>query len=170
MKLTIKTKLLIAFIVSTLTLVSCANKKDKDDQKVDEGNQAKKEMQNSPKNEKDYFAAIDLNEDGNVTKEEFVNHAKEEYSQRDKNEDGKVDEKECKMFKEFNTDGDDILTQEEFAKGHEMMFAKIDTDENASISKEEMMGFMKEMKMKHAPKESKCGEGKCGEGKCGDGK
>jgi len=63
----------------------------------------------------------------------------------------------------MDADGDGNVTREEFMKGHEAMFDKIDTNGDGVIDPAEraahmskMMGFMK--------------EGKCGEGKCGDSK
>ena len=63
----------------------------------------------------------------------------------------------------MDADGDGNVTREEFMKGHEAMFDKIDTNGDGVIDSAEraaqmskMMGFMK--------------EGKCGEGKCGDSK
>jgi len=63
----------------------------------------------------------------------------------------------------MDADGDGNVTREEFMKGHEAMFDKIDTNGDGVIDPAEraahmskMMGFMK--------------EGKCGEGKCGGSK
>ena len=63
----------------------------------------------------------------------------------------------------MDADGDGNVTREEFMKGHEAMFDKIDTNGDGVIDSAEraahmskMMGFMK--------------EGKCGEGKCGGSK
>ena len=76
---------------------------------------------------------------------------------KDKGAEGK-----CGMAR-MDADGDGNVTREEFMKGHEAMFDKIDTNGDGVIDPAEraahmskMMGFMK--------------EGKCGEGKCGDSK
>ena len=73
---------------------------------------------------------------------------------KDKGAEGK-----CGMAR-MDADGDGKVTREEFMKGHEAMFDKIDTNGDGVIDSAEraaqmskMMGFMK--------------EGKCGEGKCG---
>jgi len=70
----------------------------------------------------DYFKAMDTNNDGKVTKEEFTAHAAKEYAKKDKNNDGKVEGSECRMFDKFNTDGDKFLSKEEFVNGHNSMF------------------------------------------------
>jgi len=71
-------------------------------------------------------------------------------------------EGKCGMAR-MDADGDGKVTREEFMKGHEAMFDKIDTNGDGVIDSAEraaqmskMMGFMK--------------EGKCGEGKCGGSK
>jgi len=76
---------------------------------------------------------------------------------KDKGAEGK-----CGMAR-MDADGDGKVTREEFMKGHEAMFDKIDTNGDGVIDSAEraahmskMMGFMK--------------EGKCGEGKCGGSK
>jgi uncharacterized low-complexity protein len=76
---------------------------------------------------------------------------------KDKGAEGK-----CGMAR-MDADGDGNVTREEFMKGHEAMFDKIDTNGDGVIDSAEraaqmskMMGFMK--------------DGKCGEGKCGGSK
>ena len=76
---------------------------------------------------------------------------------KDKGAEGK-----CGMAR-MDADGDGNVSREEFMKGHEAMFDKIDTNGDGVIDSAEraaqmskMMGFMK--------------EGKCGEGKCGGSK
>ena len=71
-------------------------------------------------------------------------------------------EGKCGMAR-MDADGDGNVSREEFMKGHEAMFDKIDTNGDGVIDSAEraaqmskMMGFMK--------------EGKCGEGKCGGSK
>ena len=48
---------------------------------------------------------MDLNEDGAVSKEEFMSHAEKKFAKKDKNEDGKLTEDEMKMMKEGKCGG-----------------------------------------------------------------
>ena len=79
---------------------------------------------------------------------------------------GKCGEKKsCKIkkMKKMDTDGDGVVSKDEFMAHAEKKFSRKDKNGDGVISADEM----KRMK-KH--KEGKCGEGKCGEGKCGEGK
>jgi len=101
------------------------------------------------------FMDSDSNGDGKVSMAEFKAHATKEFPNKDKNGDGKVTSDECKMFDKFNTDKNDVLSKEEFFKGHLMMFNKMDANGDGFVN------------AKEASSSDKCGSGKCGEGKCG---
>ncbi|MDH3527684.1 MAG: hypothetical protein OEN52_08215 [Gammaproteobacteria bacterium] len=88
---------------------------------------------------------------------------------------GKCGEGKCGM-KSMDADADGSITEDEFMKGHEAMFNKMDANDDGLLDADEQSTGMKMMK------EGKCGEGKCGgakatgeaktmkEGKCGEGK
>lgn len=113
----------------------------------------------------EHFASMDTDSSGEVSLAEFKTHAEANFTED--NEGEGVCSKECMMFDEFNTDGDDKISKEEFIAGHEAMFTKIDTDANGSFNGDEWKAFTTSMHKDEAAAESKCGEGKCGEGKCG---
>jgi len=73
---------------------------------------------------------------------------------KDKGAEGK-----CGMAR-MDTDGDGKVTREEFMKGHEAMFDKIDTNGDGVIDASERAAHM--ARMKGFMQEGKCGEGKCG--------
>jgi uncharacterized low-complexity protein len=72
---------------------------------------------------------------------------------------GKAGEGRCGMAR-MDSDGDGKVTRDEFMKGHEAMFEKIDQNDDGVIDQAEREAHMK--KMKGFMKEGKCGEGKCG--------
>jgi len=115
------------------------------------------------------FAAIDANDDGKISKEEFLLFARSQWNKRDKNQDGRLDRDECIMFDTFNTDGDDYVSMDEFRAGQLKKFQKMDTNGDGFVSKAEFNQTM------GGHNGSKCGSGKCGSGKtvkskCGAGK
>ncbi|HAJ93154.1 MAG TPA: hypothetical protein DCO71_11170, partial [Gammaproteobacteria bacterium] len=73
---------------------------------------------------------------------------------KDKGAEGK-----CGMGR-MDSDGDGNVTREEFTKGHEAMFDKIDTNGDGVIDAAERAAQMS--KMMGFKKDGKCGEGKCG--------
>lgn len=73
---------------------------------------------------------------------------------KDKGAEGK-----CGMGR-MDADGDGKVTREEFMKGHEAMFDKIDTNGDGVIDADERAAHM--AKMKGFMQGGKCGEGKCG--------
>jgi uncharacterized low-complexity protein len=73
---------------------------------------------------------------------------------KDKGAEGK-----CGMAR-MDTDGDGKVTKDEFMKGHEAMFDKIDTNGDGVIDAGERAAHM--AKMKGFMQGGKCGEGKCG--------
>jgi uncharacterized low-complexity protein len=74
----------------------------------------------------------------------------------------KGSEGKCGMGR-MDTDGDGNVTREEFMKGHEAMFDKIDTNGDGVIDEAERAAQM--AKMKGFMQGGKCGEGKCGSSK-----
>jgi len=71
----------------------------------------------------------------------------------------KAGEGKCGMAR-MDANGDGKVTREEFMKGHEAMFDKIDQNGDGVIDPAERAAHM--AKMKGFMKEGKCGEGKCG--------
>ena len=71
----------------------------------------------------------------------------------------KAGEGKCGMAR-MDADGDGKVTREEFMKGHEAMFDKIDTNGDGVIDAGERAAHME--KMKGFMQGGKCGEGKCG--------
>ena len=80
---------------------------------------------------------------------------------------GKGREGGCGM-KNMDADGDGNVTHDEFMKGHEVMFDRIDANGDGVIDSSERAAHMAGKKGKKKP--CKMGEGKCGEGKCGGSK
>jgi len=72
---------------------------------------------------------------------------------------GKGGEGKCGMSR-MDANGDGNVTKEEFMKGHEAMFEKIDQNGDGVIDPEERGAHMN--RMRGFMKEGKCGEGKCG--------
>ncbi len=64
------------------------------------------------------FAAIDTNDDGKISKDEYMQFARAQWDKRDKNQDGRLDRDECIKFDTFNTDGDDFVSMDEYRAGH----------------------------------------------------
>jgi Ca2+-binding EF-hand superfamily protein len=57
-------------------------------------------------------------------------------------------DKQMKMMERVDTDGNGVITKEEFMARHEEMFAKIDSDNDGSLTKEEMQTARQDMKKK----------------------
>ena len=72
---------------------------------------------------------------------------------------GKGSEGKCGMGR-MDADGDGSVTKDEFMQGHEVMFNKIDKNDDGVIDAAERAAHMS--KMQGFMKEGKCGEGKCG--------
>ena len=68
-------------------------------------------------------------------------------------------EGKCGMAR-MDANGDAVVSREEFMKGHEAMFDKIDKNNDGVIDQSEREAHMQGMK--GFMKEGKCGEGKCG--------
>jgi len=99
------------------------------------------------------FLDKDTDGDGKVSFKEFTAYTGKEFSNKDKNNDGKITADECGMFDKFNTDGNDFLSEKEFEEGHKSMFNKMDANKDGFIEASEMKNMQK------------CGDGKCGGGK-----
>jgi Ca2+-binding EF-hand superfamily protein len=112
-----------------------------------------------------HFKMMDTNGDGKITRAEHAAGAKKMFTQCDSNQDGIVtaaemdaaaqshgrkvakDEKNtAEKIREIDQNGDGQLTTAEHESGSEKMFARMDTNKDGSLSKEECAEGMKMMK------------------------
>lgn len=110
------------------------------------------------------FVLLDADDDGKLSKAEFLGNMDAEYLKKDTDSNGVISSSECKMFDKFNTNKDESLSKEEFKNGHAVLFSKIDADNDGWITKEEMKTFFLLQKAKDKNK----AYGKCNDGKCGN--
>lgn len=102
------------------------------------------------------FSKIDTNKDGKISAEEYAAAAKARFDKLDKNKAGKIviadqmktptkarghatalAEAAMGMLKAMDTNGDGIVTAEEYAAAAKARFDKMDTNKDGFISKEE---------------------------------
>lgn len=96
------------------------------------------------------FDEMDTNHDGFVSREEYVAFQKKRFDEFDTNHDGKIDAKEIasspplmernlktaeRMIKEWDKNGDGIVSAEEFQQASEERFARQDKDGTGKIAK-----------------------------------
>jgi Ca2+-binding EF-hand superfamily protein len=104
------------------------------------------------------FAMMDANKDGKISAAEHAAGARAMFEKMDADKDGKVtavemaaahkavtgraakksDMSAADKIKVVDSNGDGILTADEHAKASESMFAKMDTDKDGFLSKQEM--------------------------------
>jgi Ca2+-binding EF-hand superfamily protein len=176
-KINLQFTFLSLMLIGFISLTSCGNqnaqKEEAKQENVEQEAAAAKEeaqTQEEAKEKPSMFAKLDKDQDGKLSKEEFVGQSEMVFKEKDKNNDGKLDAEECPMVKAHDSNGDGAVSLEEFTAGREKVFVeKIDVDKDGFVTEEEMANFKDSMK-----KEGKCGEGKegkeemkCGEGKCG---
>jgi hypothetical protein len=96
------------------------------------------------------FDEIDTNHDGFISRDEFLAAEKKRFDEFDTNHDGKIDTKEIasspplmernmktadRMVKQWDTDGDGVVTADEFKKSAEGRFAKQDKEGTGKIAR-----------------------------------
>jgi len=96
------------------------------------------------------FDEMDTNHDGFVSREEFIAYQKKRFDEFDTNHDGKIDAKEIasspplmernlktaeRMVKQWDTNGDGIVTAEEFKADAEDRFKKQDKTGSGKIAR-----------------------------------
>jgi EF hand domain-containing protein len=96
------------------------------------------------------FDEIDANHDGFITKDEFLAAEKKRFDEFDTNHDGKIDAKEVasspplmernvktaeRMIKQWDTNGDGIVTADEYKTNAEERFAKQDREGTGKLTK-----------------------------------
>jgi Ca2+-binding EF-hand superfamily protein len=138
MRINMKTTILIAGIVAGLSLTAVSAQAERGGERPD-------------------FATLDINGDGEVTKEELEAQGAARFAATDADGSGALSEVELaaqandrafdrisKMIERLDTNEDGELQQSELEEGREGrrsrgsdMFERIDTDENGSISQEE---------------------------------
>lgn len=103
------------------------------------------------------FDAIDANQDGKITQDEIAAHRAAEFAAADTNGDGQLDAEElaaqmlkqmmarqaARMIENMDDDGNGSLSAAEMREGPlSANFARIDTDNDGAISKEEAQAAM----------------------------
>lgn len=110
--------------------------------------------------ERPSFAELDLDKDGQITQAEFEAHRQTRFDAADTDKDGKLsaaeiqaegarraEDRAAAMIKEFDKDGDGMLSAEELPKPKRMgkMFDRLDADNSGGISQEEFAEMEKRM-------------------------
>jgi len=96
------------------------------------------------------FDEIDTNHDGFLSRDEFMTSEKKRFDEFDTNHDGKIDAKEIasspplmepnmktaeRMLKQWDTDGNGVVTKDEYDKSAMERFAKQDKDGTGKIAR-----------------------------------
>lgn len=102
---------------------------------------------------------MDANGDGKVTKDEIMPRLTKRFDRVDANNDGQVTKAEVgehvrkrverrvgHMFERFDPNADGIMTKAELQSQVDKHFARLDTDKNGEVSREEMGDFRKAMR------------------------
>ena len=107
------------------------------------------------------FDEIDTNKDGFVSRDEFTKSEKERFNEFDTNHDGKIDPKEVasspplmernlrtaeRMTKQWDANGDGVVTREEFDKSAQDRFDKQDKDKTGKLAKRPVPPGMQQLK------------------------
>ena len=99
------------------------------------------------------FERADANDDGSVTKAEFIAARGEQFAKFDRNSDGYLDSNDVPkrlaarrqqngggglVMGQFDADGDGKVTKEEFVNGPTMIFDRADADDNDVLDAKEL--------------------------------
>lgn len=113
------------------------------------------------------FDEIDTNHDGFVSREEFTASEKKRFAEFDTNHDGKIDAKEVasspplmernlrtaeRMTKQWDANGDGVVTREEFDQNAQARFDKQDKEKTGKLAKRPIPPGMQPMKPGQAMK------------------
>ncbi|KCZ52585.1 hypothetical protein HY29_04715 [Hyphomonas beringensis] len=120
---------------------------------------------------KAYMAEIDANGDGDITTEEVETFRAAKFAEIDTNADGEVSpaemtahheaerakrraEREARMFAKMDTDGDGVISVEEFNSRQMPGFEKADTDGDGVVTAEERDAMKAKMKERWSKKKA----------------
>ena len=97
------------------------------------------------------FERLDANRDGKITNEEMVVLTSQRFTRIDVDNDGNItavelqakmktnaEKRSKRVMKRADSNGDGMITREEFLAQAEKRFARVDTDKNGAISMEEL--------------------------------
>lgn len=99
------------------------------------------------------FERADSNNDGSITREEFVAARNDQFAKLDRNSDGYIDSSDVPkrlaarrqrgggadfMVGQFDADGDGRVTKEEFVNGPTLLFDRADKDKNDVLDPKEL--------------------------------
>lgn len=95
------------------------------------------------------FARADANNDGSVTREEFIAARADHFAKLDRNSDGYLDSNDAPkrrqksgggdfMVGQFDTDGDKKVSKEEFVNGPTTLFDRADTNKDNVLDSKEL--------------------------------
>ncbi len=153
------TGILLMIFALSFTMISCSeNKEEKKEATQKEVVQEKKDEKpvetSKPKPEEKFkkkYHSFDLNKDGQVTKEEFLERSHAEFKEKDKNQDAMIDKDECPGFAMLNPKGNPV-DEDTYVKLRGERFDEMDTNKDGVISEDDFvtykMAFVKKMKAK----------------------
>jgi Ca2+-binding EF-hand superfamily protein len=116
------------------------------------------------------FDEIDTNHDGFISRDEFLAAEKKRFDELDTNHDGKIDAKEIasspalmernmrmaeRMVKQWDADGNGVVTAEEYKKSAEERFAKQDKDGTGKLARKTPPGMQRLMPPPTSPQPPK---------------
>ncbi len=101
------------------------------------------------------YYTFDLNKDGKVTREEFLERSHAEFKEKDKNHDHMIDKEECPGFAMLNPEGNPV-NEDTYVKLRGERFDDMDKDHDGMISEKDFvdfkMDFLKRSKEKRLAK------------------
>ncbi|CAA0094281.1 Uncharacterised protein [Zhongshania aliphaticivorans] len=136
---------ILGVLVSLAAMSAIAGEGEKKRPNFDLNNDGSVTTEELAQHRQTMFTKMDLNSDGNLTREELVEFKAQMKAEKEAKKEAKKADREKDHFDREDTNGDGVISQEEFAASAAKMAERVDRNDDGTIDRREMFKAMRDL-------------------------